>query len=610
MMNHVLTKFHKAYMVYPNQFSVNDEYYQKNIEFHDYKVYFSDDLDDYQDSMSGTKVVLLGHLVHTKNSELNYHEIFSQLLSHEIDSYEFLEEMSFYNGRYALFLECNEQLYFYNDATSFLSLYYHADLPVYASHSELLKQLIEQLYNIGCEQIANKSNGFLDYSKYKDIYKFNANTRLNMTQQKIERIYPIKSYEEKSAEDVISLINDEIKESVKYLFGLDKKVLCSVTAGHDSKVSLSYIKDHTDSVNFFTYTKNIEALENNQVAQIYRIDELIAQKLAYNLNLNHTLFNMDNLPINPKLNEDYDLYETSHSIKLINYYSENNDFKNVIHLKSTIFELAKGIIPKSIQRRDSFFPYKNTIKKWAKDFPIDDELVTKYLSDFIDRNDLNKTIQSGYHPFEILYYESRMNGWHSGIIQESDNYLDVFSLINTRHILFELLNINDSDKRNQQLHKLIVKNNWPILNYFQVNNSDTLEDKVIHLKEQLDERISNLENIVIESKDFYQYIKLNKTRFRALSNEFSKVDKKQLVLTNNTNNIRKIEIKTFYDKSDGRGIIYFDLENDTIDLVDLSLNGYDLTFSPQETKIISVYASKNFEKSSWINASEFEIIEK
>ncbi|PTI85906.1 hypothetical protein BU071_11415, partial [Mammaliicoccus vitulinus] len=205
-MNHILTKFHKAYMVYPNQFSVNHEYYQKNVEFHDYKVYFSDDLDDYQDSMSGAKVVLLGHLVHTKNSELNYDEIFSQLLSHEIDSYEFLEEMSFYNGRYALFLECDEQLYFYNDATSFLSLYYHADLPVYASHSELLKQLIEQLYNIDCEQIAYKSNGFLDYSKYKNIYKFNANTRLNMTQQKIKRIYPIKSYEEKSAKDVYSLI--------------------------------------------------------------------------------------------------------------------------------------------------------------------------------------------------------------------------------------------------------------------------------------------------------------------------------------------------------------------------------------------------------------------
>ncbi|RIN18601.1 hypothetical protein BU070_12935 [Mammaliicoccus vitulinus] len=272
--------------------------------------------------------------------------------------------------------------------------------------------------------------------------------------------------------------------------------------------------------------------------------------------------------------------------------------------------MAKGIIPKNIQNRDSFFPYKSAIKKWAKDFPIDDELVTKYLSDFIVRNDLNKTIQSGYHPFEILYYESRMNGWHSGIIQESDGYLDVFSLINTRHILFELLNINDSDKQDQQLHKLIVQNNWPILNYFQVNNSDTLEDKVIHLKEQLDERISNLENIVIESKDFYQYIKLNETRFRALSNEFSKVDKKQLVLTNKSNNIRKIEIKTFYNNTNGRGIIYFDVENDTIDLVDLSLNGYDLTFSPQETKIISVYASKNFEKSSWINASEFEIIEK
>ncbi|PTE32876.1 hypothetical protein BUY94_09235, partial [Mammaliicoccus fleurettii] len=263
-----------------------------------------------------------------------------------------------------------------------------------------------------------------------------------------------------------------------------------------------------------------------------------------------------------------------------------------------------------IQTKDSFIPYTNAIKKWAKDFPFDDEHQIEYLSNFIERNELNKTIEMGYHPYEILYYESRMNGWHSCIIQESDDFLDVFSLINTRHILFELLKINDSDKNENKLHQLIVKNNWPILNYFQVNNSQTLENKVDQLEQQINERNSNLENIIIETDDFYQRNNLNSTRFRALSNKFSNVNKKIITLTNKTNNVQKIEIKTFYNNTNGREIIYFDIEDHQIDLVDLSINGYDLNFNPHESKIISVYASKNFEKSSWINASEFELIEK
>lgn len=610
MMDNVLAKFHKAYIVLPNQFSLGHTYYQENTNIGKFNVYYAHDLAQCEVMVNETKVILLGHLVHTQNSELNYHEIFSRLLSHELDSYEFLEEMSFYNGRYAMFIEYKGQVYFYNDATSFLSLYYHNELSMYASHSELLKQLIEEYYNIECEKIASKSNGFLDYSKYKNIYKFNSNTRLNMTQHQIKRIYPIKPFKVKTAEEVLNLIDNEIKESVKYLFNLDKKILCSITAGHDSKVSLSYIKDFVDSVKFFTYTRNIDELENKQVSKIYKLDESIARKIAYNLNLNYKLFNMDNSSIKPEMKVKYEQYETSHSINLINYYKENYDFQNALHLKSTIFELAKDIVPKSIQTKDSFIPYTNAIKKWAKDFPFDDEHQIEYLSRFIERNELNKTIEMGYHPYEILYFESRMNGWHSCIIQESDDFLDVFSLINTRHILFELLKINDSDKKENKLHQLIVKNNWPILNYFQVNNSQTLENKVDQLEQQINERNSNLENIIIETDDFYQRNNLNSTRFRALSNKFSDVNKKIFTLTNKTNNVQKIEIKTFYNNTNGREIIYFDIEDHQIDLVDLSINGYDLNFNPHESKIISVYASKNFEKSSWINASEFELIEK
>ena len=90
---------------------------------------------------------------------------------------------------------------------------------------------------------------------------------------------------------------------------------------------------------------------------IFIVQMNIFQKMAYNLNLKHTLFNMDQLAVNSNLIDRYQLYETDHSIYLINYYHENRSFNHCIHLKSTIFELAK-VLFRSGYKADSFYRMK------------------------------------------------------------------------------------------------------------------------------------------------------------------------------------------------------------------------------------------------------------
>lgn len=606
-MDNILAPFHKSFMVIPHEYQFN---VQDKIEFSHFNVYHSQDLSTFQITIDGIKILLLGHFVHTKKSDLNYSEIFTRLLSYSIDSTQFLEEMSYFNGRYGIFIEKDDNLYFYNDATSFLSMYYHSEKSIYASHSELVQQLLQHVYNMTSNRIAYKSNGFLDYSKYEHIYKFNSNTRFDLTHHKVKRIFPINAYQKKSAEAVLSLIYDEMVASVNALFRFDKDIVCSITAGHDSRVSLSFLKNYLDKVKFFTYTKDLEMIQNEQAMKIYQVDEAAIKQIADNLNLNHTLFNMDAYDLAEEVKRDYERYETSHGIQLINYYHYDYDFQNVIHLKSTIFELAKAIIPKSIHSQDDFLPYAQFIKRWAKDFSFENGDVQDYLSDFIKRNEIEKAIALGYHPFEMLYYEARMNGWHSAIIQESDPYLDVFSLINSRHILFELLNIQPEDKSVNKLHKLIIQKNWPILNYFQVNSTKTLEDYIIELENQNKPDKQDKGNLTIETKDFYQVQQEKGLRFRSLSHAFSSETKKVLYLTNKTNQILNIEIKTFYKNKQGKGFIYFEFDNRVVDLVDLSNEGFVIKINPESTQSISIYASKNFEKASWTTASEFELIEK
>ncbi|MCY1028512.1 hypothetical protein [Mammaliicoccus sciuri] len=81
-------------------------------------------------------------------------------------------------------------------------------------------------------------------------------------------------------------------------------------------------------------------------------------------------------------------------------------------------------------------------------------------------------------------------------------------------------------------------------------------------------------------------------------------------LTNTQDNTITLELRTFYHNKNGRDTVYFDIESEPIDLVDLSKNNLELTIEPQSSITISVYASKKIEKTSWISASQFELIEK
>ena len=113
------------------------------------------------------------------------------------------------------------------------------------------------------------------------------------------------------------------------------------------------------------------------------------------------------------------------------------------------------------------------------------------------------------------------------MFKESDDYLDVFSLINTRHILFEFMSINQEDKQNQMLHKLMIKHHWPILNYFQINEMNTLEDRLIQLEEDTNRDVESLAHVMIQTEDFYQVIQNEHKLFRALTPKFSYDNQKE-----------------------------------------------------------------------------------
>ncbi|EGQ2876203.1 hypothetical protein FBD50_11185, partial [Staphylococcus pseudintermedius] len=225
MHNHLhLINFSKSYFILQDEKNYDlDGYNRFNINHK--TIYFTKDFRYYSLSFQDYHIFILGELVDVRDSKKPVNAIVSDLLQYPIDSDSFLNEMSFFNGSYGLFIAHEENLYFYNDATSFLSLYYHNEKPVYASHSKLLHQLIQQIFGVEERLIKDKMRGFLDFSKFENIYKFNSNMRFELNHHELKRVYPIDDYQTQEIAHVVEQVIPLMTEMVAFVYRLDRPVV-------------------------------------------------------------------------------------------------------------------------------------------------------------------------------------------------------------------------------------------------------------------------------------------------------------------------------------------------------------------------------------------------
>ncbi|SMF38573.1 hypothetical protein [Pseudobacteriovorax antillogorgiicola] len=86
------------------------------------------------------------------------------------------------------------------------------------------------------------------------------------------------------------------------------------------------------------------------------------------------------------------------------------------------------------------------------------------------------SIPMGYDPFDLFYWEYRMGIWHSLILLESDPAFETFILFNNRYFLKQILSYPDYCRKNNQFFLRLCADNWPILNYWFINDETTLPD--------------------------------------------------------------------------------------------------------------------------------------
>ncbi|QHW36544.1 hypothetical protein GZH82_03780 [Staphylococcus ursi] len=607
-----LINFAKSFFILPNEqpFEV-DGYYRQKIS--QKTIYFTPDLSHITFSVRGYQILILGELIDVRDSMKSVDMIVSDLLQHPVDSDAFLNEMSFFNGRYGLFIALEDKLYFYNDATSFLSLYYHDVQPVYASHSKLLHQLLQQIYSIEERRIADKMRGFLDLSKYENIYKFNANMRFELNEHALKRIYPIVQHQTLDTSRVVEQAIPLMREMVAYIYRMGRPVVMSLTGGSDSRVSLALLKDKLPQTLFFTYLKTDEQEVTRAQKRIYDMDQKAVHFLVDQLHLKHHFFNINHNDGDQAVADLYAHYESGHSENMIHYYSQHDQFQNVSHVKSSVFELAKGIRPREVEQQyDKIEAYVPYIEKWS---PIKQKSWIQHaFAQFIARNEMSACVENGYHPYDVLYLESRMNGWHSAIIQESDPYMEVYNLIHCRFILFQLMQMDYEERKRHAFHKAVIDQCWPLLHFFGVNTDKNLYNQYQDLEKQFEVYKNNQENakelkLDYDTQDFDQTFEQQSIHFKLNHQKFLEHEAYRLNITNQRDEAVPIDIRTFYKNRKGRARIFITIGHAKYDIVDLGYESIEKTIAPHSQLTILVQSRKDIDKHSWIEAAKFQIKE-
>lgn len=442
--------------------------------------------------------MVLGHVIDVLNNTMDKHFICGKLLQKlslsENDFYDYLDELS---GRYFIMFHNRGTTKILSDATGMRSIIYSNKQTVIASHVKV----VESIIGSNPSQVIKRDwkKKFSSYAfpghftPFEDIYFLTPNTLLEIETKRVKRFFPREPLELKNANDIAAEVSALVKTQLAQLSKGKNKLIFSLTAGIDSRSTLSLTKNFIDKIQFFTYYKLSKNLPDG--VKSLEIDRRLVGDIVNNLNLNHIF-----IPLREdEKTEDYlEFIEmmknntiSPHSYRLAKFYYDNFP-KEALHIRSNILEIGRYFYRNKLD-----LPEIADAKALARCYSpaaSDDLEVQSLFSEYYNVVEMENIFN--YDPFDIFYWEYRMGVWHSQILLESDVAHDTFIPFNCRRILKLILSASASDKKNNTVFHRMISTNWNVLNYWGVN---TLVKPIDRLDKQADDYGLSLESLELNS---------------------------------------------------------------------------------------------------------------
>src|SRR5699024_8066134 len=203
---------------------------------------------------------------------------------------------------------------------------------------------------------------------------------------------------------------------------------------------------------------------------IYRKDQYIVENIAENLNLNHKVFSLKDYYPPEEFKEEIREHSSSNHSLNVSYLMYKEFEENSLHIKSTLYEIAKMPYPAEMDFTTDFDRLFRLSNKWqTTSFKKNIKDKRSYFDKFIERSKFKEIEDFNYNLPMMLFWESRMANWHSNITQETDHTSETFIFLNSRYILDLMMRAEYSVRKNKELLTDIVDKKWPILQYFVPN---------------------------------------------------------------------------------------------------------------------------------------------
>ncbi|MFC3420069.1 hypothetical protein ACFOLA_11315 [Salinicoccus hispanicus] len=582
-------------------------------------LYYDDKTEVTDSSNHGIRILLIGYILDITDGNRSSSEILTELcqLYQSENKESFYEKLDFLNGRYILIADDGSDTVLFTDATCLRPVFYW-NKEILGSHEVLVREVVEGENNIELSVQKFKMNGFLDYTSTQSVYKMNPNVFYSAVGMQFIRYYPRAQSKVSEVDEIVAKTIDFYQPQVEWLNRNYPLIYQSLTGGYDSKISLAITKPTMNKVQYFTYMIDLENTPDSQFSRIYRKDKDLVDRLVYNLNIddNHTYYYFNEYPL-PKDYEKTISRNTSSSHSYVLSHLTHREFeKNSIHVKSTIYEIAKLPFSANHINAQTDEELLNVIVNWApKTLRKEPEKLLDMYRSFAERVDMEQVALYGYNLPVMLYWETRMGNWHSNITQETDNVLETFVFVNNRHMLNQFMYLDTQARKNRTYFDKVVSNKWPILNYFIPNRYETLEDRIAmqandgasQTRGSASRARVELTHYGINVRDISNLevaAQADHIEIRPLQGTKLKDEEITLTLANNDESDKPLVLEGYYNHPSKN--IFIALNGEKFSINDYH-EGKNVTLKAGEEMKISYHYAKNFDRSSWYKAGMLTI---
>lgn len=410
----------------------------------------------------GCELLALGVLVDARHPEEDPEACLSRLARALARSEEALHAaLDHTGGRYVLAYRRRGRAGIVSDATGMKPVFYHARGPrIVTSHPGLIMENAP----VGPRRPLPAKFGYPGVrGPVQHSMMLTPNAALDLAGMTPARVWPRGVLAERSVGEAAEIVRTHMGGLMRHV-RRHHRLLVSVTAGLDSRLTLSFLKDAED-VRFFTYYRD-ERLDTDPE------DLAFAELLRDGLGRDVEVLRLGGFPAMPQGFRE--MLETNtfitHQKHLAWVYAHRYGAKkNLVHLRSNISEIGR-----------EFWRGKNVEVGSGKDLARlylqrDREYPAAYvfrvitLFEEFDRVTGLSACRGRVDLKSLFYWEFRMASWHAQLVAESDPAFETLSLFNCRAALEAMLSVPRADRAGGSVLRRVISENWPELAEYPVN---------------------------------------------------------------------------------------------------------------------------------------------